>query len=67
MSTRKSVKRKAAPHETPPPAVCGRLHVAVAESDHLASVGGGSLPAGRLYRAFGYAPVETHYSKMIGD
>ncbi len=24
-------------------------------------------PCGRLYRAFGYAPVETHYSKMIGD
>ncbi len=24
-------------------------------------------PCGRLYRAFGYAPVETHYSKLIGD
>ena len=23
-------------------------------------------PCARLYRAFGYAPVETHYSKMIG-
>ena len=23
-------------------------------------------PCGRLYRAFGYAPVETHYSRMIG-
>ena len=23
-------------------------------------------PCGRLYRVFGYAPVETHYSKMIG-
>ena len=24
-------------------------------------------PCGRLYKAFGYAPVETHYSKMIGE
>ena len=24
-------------------------------------------PCGRLYRAFGYGPVETHYSKMMGD
>ena len=24
-------------------------------------------PCGRLYRAFGYAPVETHYSKLMGE
>lgn len=24
-------------------------------------------PCGRLYRAFGYEPVEVHYSKMMGD
>lgn len=24
-------------------------------------------PCGRLFKAFGYEPVETHYSKMIGD
>ena len=24
-------------------------------------------PCGRLYRAFGYVPVETHYSKLMGD
>lgn len=24
-------------------------------------------PCGRLYEAFGYEPVETHYSKMIGE
>lgn len=23
-------------------------------------------PCGRLYRAFGYRPVETHYSKLMG-
>ncbi len=44
MSTRKSFKRKAAPHETPPLAVCDCRHVAVAESEQLTSAGGGSLP-----------------------
>lgn len=24
-------------------------------------------PCGRLYQAFGYAPVEMHYSKLMGD
>lgn len=24
-------------------------------------------PCGRLYRAFGYEPVETYYSKLMGD
>ena len=42
MSTRKAFKRKAAPHETPPPAVCDCLHVAVAESEQLTAAGGGS-------------------------
>ncbi len=51
MSTRKVFERAAAQHETPPPAVSGRLHVAVAESDHLASVGGGSLPVDNAGRA----------------
>ena len=45
MSTRKVSERKAAPHETPPPAVCGRPHVAVLKSDQLPPAGGGSLPA----------------------
>lgn len=25
------------------------------------------LPCGRLFKAFGYEPIETHYSKLIGD
>ncbi len=45
MSPRKAFKRTAASHETPPPAVCGRPHVAVLKSDQLPLVGGGSLPA----------------------
>ncbi len=44
MSKRKVLERIDAQHETPPSAVCGRLHVAAPSSDHLASVGGGSLP-----------------------
>ncbi len=45
MSTRKVLERIDAQHETPPPAVCGCLHVAVLKSDQLPLVGGGSLPA----------------------
>ncbi len=43
MSTRKVLERIDAQHETPPPAVCGRLHVAVPKSDQLPPAGGGSL------------------------
>ncbi len=42
MTKQRIPERKAARQETPPPAVSGRLHVAVPSSDHLASVGGGS-------------------------
>lgn len=42
MNIRKFFKRLLAPHETPPPAVDGRPHVAGSESDHLNPAGGGS-------------------------
>ncbi len=41
MSTRKAFKRKAAPHETPPPVACDCPHVAL-ESEQLTAAGGGS-------------------------
>ncbi len=62
MSTRKVFERKAAQHETPPPAVSGRLHVAVPSSDHLASTGGGSSPLPDICR-----PITPDYRQRFHE
>jgi len=61
-------KRLWAQHETPPPAVCGRPHVAVLKSDQLPPAGGGSSSLPDICRPITSEYVEEALSaETVGD